>query len=295
VTSSPLNERLRQHYLTQMGVAVWYSRCEMPGAAASPVFDFGDNAVAKESAPASIKSAADILSNLSAVSSVTIAPESNAPEPKALTTPITPATVPAEGMQHALGQEPGITLSTATQSAVVPVFDGPTSSVHVNEAKQENFDELALMLWVGERHWFLSDNDSEFPEVLKQQLLLNIASAIGEKVGGAEVINFNWPFFGNRRLPGNDRASMLSLLQEWVSLKLVSDELTGFLMGERVAQILLQKPLSDSSELNGKKVELSLSDEQGVMVVPTLSINEMLRTPSNKKRVWQHLKPYHIK
>ena len=223
-------------------------------------------------------------------SSVPIAPEKIAPENIS-------TVAPAETMRHTLDQESSTTpeLSKAIQSAVAPVFDGPTPSVHVNETKQEGFDELALILWVGEHHWFLSDNDSEFPDLLKQQLLLNIASAIGETVEDAEVARFNWPFFGNRRLPGNDRASMLSLLLGWVSTQLVSDELTGFLMGEKVTQILLQAHSFDSTEMNGKKVELSLSDERGVMVVPTLSLNEMLQTPTNKKQVWQHLKSYRRK
>jgi len=261
----------------------------MPGAAASPVFDFGENAVAKDRAPASAKSAADILSNLSVSPSITSAPEGRALELKA--SAILAAT-PKVLTPHTLDQKPDATpeLSKAIQSAAVPVFDGPTPSVYVNEAKRESFDELALMLWVGEHYWFLSDSDSEFPGLLKQQLLLNIASAVGEKVEGTEVTNFNWPFFGNRRLPGNDRASILSLLLEWVSTQLVSDDLTGFLMGEKVTKVLLQKPLFDNAELNGQKIELSLSDERGVMVVPTLSLNEMLRTPGNKKQVWQHLK-----
>ena len=287
MTSSPLNERSRQHYLNQMGVTLWYSRCELPGAAASPVFDFGENTVANEDAHASVKSAADILNNLSVSSSASIiAPEKIAPE----------NSVPAEVMQHTLEQKPSSIpeLSKSIQTAV-PVFDEPAPSVHVNEAQQESFDELALILWVGEHHWFLSDNDSEFSDLLKQQLLLNIASAIGEKVEGAEVARFNWPFFGNRRLPGNDSASMLSLLLDWVSTQLASDELTGFLMGEKVTQILLQSHSPNSTEMNGKKIELSLSDERGVMVVPTLSLNEMLKIPINKKQVWQHLKPYRRK
>jgi len=291
VTSSPLNERARQHYLNQMGVTLWYSRCEIPGAAVSPIFDFGENTVAKESAPTPVKSAADILSNLSASSASVSVPEVRAPESKA------PVKQAAASMQNTPDTQSTTVpeLSPTIHPVVEPVFVTPPPSVHVNETKQEAVEELALMLWVGKSHWFITDNDSEFPDILKQQLLLNIASAIGETVEGVEVTRFNWPFFGNRRLPGNDRGSMFSLLLEWVSKQLVSDELSGFLMGEKITRFLLQNPSSNVCEMNGQEIELSLSDERGVMVVPTLSLNDMLRTPSNKKQVWQHLKPYHIK
>jgi len=272
-----------------MGVTLWYSRCELPGAALSPDFDFGENTVAEEGVSGSVKSAVDILSSLDVVRS----PENkkHTPEPKASAKFASAATI------NTIDQQSNITpeLATVIQSPELPAFDRSLPSGQANETQQEAVDELALMLWVGERHWFLSDNDSEFPDTLKQQLLLNIASAIGEKVEEAKITNFNWPFFGNRRLPGNDSASMLSLLFEWISNQLVSDELTGVLMGEKAAHFLLQKPFSSVSDMNGQKIELSLSDERGVMVVPTLSLNDMLRTPSTKKQVWQHLKSHYIK
>ncbi len=268
----------------------------MPGAAASPVFDFGENSVTKESASGLVTSAVDILNSLVATQS----PEQTTPEHETsailAAVPAVPA-VPAVITSNSFDQKPHLTheLATTVQSSVVSAIDEPPSLMQVNEITQEAVDELALMLWVGERNWFLSDNDSEFPDALKQQLLLNVASAIGEKVEEDKVVNFNWPFFGNRRLPGNDLASMLSLLFEWISQRLPSGELTGFIMGEKATRFLLQKPSTNISGISGQKIELSLSDELGVMVVPTLSLNDMLRTPSNKKQVWQHLKPFHIK
>ena len=270
-----------------MGVTLWYSRCEIPGAAASPAFDFGENTVTKEGASGSVKSAADILSSLTAIH----VPEKRTPEPKA--SAILAVVTTNNSIDHKSHILPE--LAEVIEPPVSPAFDGFPPSIQANETKQERVDELALMLWVGEHYWFLSDNDSEFPDTLRRQLLLNIASSIGEKVEEAKVINFNWPFFGNRRLPGNDRASMLSLLFEWISSQLVSDELTGILMGEKLAHFLLQEPLSKISDMNGQKTELSLSDERGVMVMPTLSLNDLLRTPSHKKQVWQHLKQHYIK
>jgi hypothetical protein len=266
----------------------------MPGAAASPSFDFGDNVATKPSASAVVMSAAEILSNLSADSPVLSRPESSVPERGE---PSIQAAVPAKATQNSIDKQssPKPEISKPIQPVAAPVFNAPTPLVHASEIKQDHIEELALILWVGENHWFLSDGDSEFSDTLKNQLLLNVASAMGEQIGGAEVINFNWPFFGNRRLPGNDQASMLSLLLEWISRYLVSDELTGFLMGDKVTRVLLQKPFSDDNEMMGHKIELNLSDERGVNVVPTLSINEMLRTPNNKKQVWQHLKPFRIK
>lgn len=266
----------------------------MPGAAASPSFDFGDNVAAKPSASAAVMSAAEILNNLSAASPVLSSPESSAPESGV---PFRPSAVPAKATQNILDKPsvPKPEISKSIPTVVAPVFNAPTPLVHASETKQDLIEELSLILWVGENHWFLSDGDSEFSDTLKEQLLLNVASAMGEQIGGTEIINFNWPFFGNRRLPGNDRISMLSLLLEWISRYLVSDELTGFLMGDKVTRILLQKPFSDDNQMSGQKIELNLSDERGVNVVPTLSINEMLRTPNNKKHVWQHLKPFLIK
>ena len=264
----------------------------MPGAAASPVFDFGENIVAKEITSSVAQSAADILSALTSSSSSPKTPSKPRREAKASS--ILSAGIPAADDLDKRPQK-STKIAKASQSLVALDFDGFPSSIQVNAAKQEAVEELTLMLWVGKKYWFLSDSDAEFPESLQLQLLLNITSAIGEKAEETEIINFNWPFFGNRRLPGNDRASMLSLVLGWVSKKLLSDDLTGVLMGEKTTHLLLQKPTSTIPEVNGKKLELSLSDERGVMVVPTLSLSDMLRTPSNKKQVWHHLKSYYLK
>lgn len=275
-----------------MGVTLWYSRCELPGAAASPVFDFGENIADKEVASGVVQSAADILSSLTSSSS---APETpSEPRREAKASAILSAAIPAA---NDIDKKPHTStkMSKASQFPVAFGFDGFPPSLQANATKQETVEELTLILWVGKKYWFLSDSDAEFPENLQLKLLLNITSAMGEKAEDAEVINFNWPFFGNRRLPGNDSASMLSLVLGWVSKQLLTDDLIGILMGGKATNLLLQRPISNPPDVNGQKLELSLSDERGVMVVPTLSLSDMLKLPSNKKQVWHHLKPYYRK
>ena len=306
-------EQTRQHYLKQMGVTLWYSRCELPGAAVSPEFPFGSNIKSTEEPDADLlgsqnpdtvrsvvpKSAADILNalsskqesgNVSGISSDLVPDDKKNIQPVPLVDTNTPKST-------SLGAD-SVRVNTAAELLVKSTQNEASSSTTekysaLNETPAlANLETLDLMLWVGEKSWFISDNDSEYPEQLKRQLLTNIASALGENVESAQVTCFRWPFFGNPRLPGNDPTSMLALLRDWLGERVVSDSLTGFLMGEKVASLLLQQ---SSPELTGEASELNISDERGVKVITTLPLNDLLREPLNKRIVWQHLSLFKIK
>lgn len=309
-----MNEHVRQHYLTQMGVTLWYSRCELPGAAASPEFDFGDEVsvavpgvsgsgdaelpATGNNSVAKVQSAADILNAFTTGGLAGAGPANKKPS-----TPVT-----ASLSQHTLasnqeerqvrsGNVVAIDERTPDLSPLqYEPISPPEMVVAPSDAATSNLDSLEaleLKLWVGERFWILSDNDAEFPDSLKQQLLLNISRALGEKVSDhMSSLHFSWPFFANRRLPGNDSASMRQLLLEWLAQYIDSDRLQGILMGARLTKALLQITLDEAA---GKNLDLNLSDERGIKVVPTLSLNDLLRESSNKKITWQHLSSYRIK
>ncbi|WP_250656807.1 hypothetical protein [Alkalimarinus coralli] len=312
-----MSEKTRQHYLTQMGVTLWYSRCELPGAAASPEFDFGANAESPHSGGGSSTLPVEhgLANNPSGLGSA--APKSAADILSALSSP-SPHSSPSEAtsalsneraeLHNTLPKEVSATQNTP-QEAIAPdahdvsVLNKPANTeVFSADAQQPSgipkkstlaeLESLELMLWVGEKSWFISDNDAEFPLQLKQQLLGNIASALGENGDLGRITCFRWPFFGNQRLPGNDVSSMLDLLFEWIGDRVASDELNGFLMGEKITNILLQRFMHDDA---GKELELNISDERGVKVISTLSLNDLLREPLKKRVAWQHLSPYRAK
>lgn len=306
-------EQTRQHYLKQMGVTLWYSRCELPGAAVSPEFSFGANLeTAGESNvhlsgsqnPDTVrsvvpKSAADILNslsskqepaNVSGKSSGLVSDDKENVQPVPLDDANTPQLTSLDADLRRVSASAEL-LVKSTQN------EAPSSTTEKYSAFNEapaliNLESLDLMLWVGEKNWFLSDNDSEYPEQLKRQLLINIASALGEDVESAQVTCFRWPFFGNPRLPGNDAASMLTLLREWLGESIVSDSLMGFLMGSKVAGLLIQESLLGAL---GEASELNISDERDIKVITTLPLNDLLREPLNKRIVWQHISPFKIK
>ena len=182
-------EQTRQHYLKQMGVTLWYSRCELPGAAESPEFLFGANLegaedsnapppadqLGSESAVVAPKSAADILNVLSSkqqpvdtksgLSGLVSGDKNNSPL--------------ADGAikQSASSSVDLVNESPTTELAVKSNSNEGSSSVAEYTTQNDvasliNLETLDLMLWVGEKNWFISDNDSEYPEQLKQQLLL---------------------------------------------------------------------------------------------------------------------------
>lgn len=305
-----MSEQIRQHYLKQMGVTVWYSRCELPGAAESPEFLFGANLAHAEEGSSHVqenqkrekletgtpKSAADILNALSSKQSPTNTSEG-------LPHSANKSTGNAQSAETEVGgagafDSNGDNLNSAADVVVRSSTSGPSSSVTGEHlASRETrllgaIEHLDLMLWVGEKNWFVSDNDSEYPEQLKQQLMLNIASAMGESVEKTQVTYFRWPFFGNQRLPGNSPDSMLAIFRDWLGELLLSDDLTGFLMGGTVTGLLLQQ---SPPQCIGDTSVIHISDEREVKVVTTLPLNDMLREPMNKRIVWQHLSTFKLK
>lgn len=305
-----MSEQTRQHYLKQMGVTLWYSRCELPGAAESPEFLFGanldgadesnahvqNNLADKDAGAVTPKSAADILNSLSpkqdAVVIDTASPDLVSDSTRSASSVIGSG-LKAETMSLGVADKSDASIlaakSNLNETEPLPGAVELDSRVATPLA---NLEAIELMLWVGRKNWFISDSDSEYPEQLKRQLLLNIASAMGESVESTQVLCFRWPFFGNKQLPGNDAVSMLSLLKEWLGERLSSDGLTGFLMGEKVAALLLQAP----STLGGGDVSmLDISDDRDIKVITTLPLNDLLRESLNKRVVWQHLSPYLVK
>lgn len=297
-------EQTRQHYLKQMGVTVWYSRCELPGAAASPDFLFGDNLSRSGSGGKSVSASADVLVDQQGAGKHTSAPKSAAeilntlsaakPDSKANSTVDGSNTLDSARVSPSIVAESDVVSTESAQFDQVNVPKGKRVQIVPDRGdvrSVENLESINFMLWVGSRYWFLSDNDSEYPEQLKRDLLLNIATALGEAIESTEVTYFKWPFFSNKRLPGNESESMLGLLTEWIDSRVPSDCQHGFLMGKSAADLLLP---DETETVLGRVCGLNISDERDVKIVTTLSLNELLREPLTKRTAWQHLSPFRI-
>jgi hypothetical protein len=291
----------------------------MPGAAVSPEFSFGANSEgdhdhpivlgeanpnpstsndSRALAPVSPKSAADILNALSSsgkasdplYASQALSGEKNVANPSDKSINEGDDNV-SPSMASAIASPSAEMLVKSNQDEISKLGDGQNGRL-TSTSTLINIEELELMLYVGQRSWFLSDNDSEFPNQLKQALLINIASALGENAERTHVKSFRWPFFSNQRLPGNDAESVLSLLREWLGEQVIGDTLNGFLMGESISRLLLNQ---SATEYPGKDFELNISDERGLRVVSTLSLNDLLREPLKKRIAWQHMSSYRAK
>jgi hypothetical protein len=206
------NEVERQFYLGKTGIRLWYARGAQPGAAPSPVFDFGESQ-SVESSICSTSTASVIAfpedleraANLTNLKNLVKGDAGEAPERQS----------------KPQGGESGKESPAVAES---DRLDGLTGGIRIEPdalPDDELTDPLDAMpapvlieaywgFWVTERYLFVSALSLDVSDQLQQGLAQNILLAMGSEVKSTRVVN--WPVFNNPLVPGNDESGFRSVL-----------------------------------------------------------------------------------
>lgn len=207
-------EAERQFYLGAAGIHLWYARAPLPGAAASPEYDFG----VAEVEPAPV---------------VVDAPATNR------AVPTRPAVDPGNKdrlaqlknlMETGAGKPDKAAPLAEAESQVVDSVE-PDSAAELLGENQPNVSprvasikdiaRLCLQFWVGDRVLLLANLSEEASFSMQDALARNILRSLGEQtLDMSDVIR--WPLFNNVRVSLNSEADLTGLLQQ--SLSHVSDK-----------------------------------------------------------------------
>lgn len=265
-SSSPaMAEAVRQFYLQQSGIQLWYARRPLPGAAASPAYDFSEpepeTSIESEEVPpppASGKAAGRLAALQGMVSGK---PEESAAseQPKAepsksvARNPVPPAEAPQPAA-------PAVTAEPET-----PANDASTA---VLDAVKANWG-----IWVGSGAVLVSELSSEASSQLQEALASNILKALHMSV--EDQFRIQWPVFRNPQVPGGDSAGLERVLASQ------QDRLKGrpvILLG--VAGELAESVRQDYVSRVWKSV--AVDSEHSLATLAT--------DPNAKRSLWQALK-----
>lgn len=197
-----LTESQRQFYLGAAGIRCWYARSPLPGAAASPEFEFDEPAAAAlvpvdvQAAPladsASVAASRERLTRLQALMGGAGA-SASAPEPVSVPQALPE---PAEPVQ-----------AEAPADEVRAPAEAEMRENGAADAEQPN---VHWGIWVAPGVVILGTLSEGASLRLQDTLAANILKALGgEPVQRHEI---RWPVFGNARIAGNDRAGLVALL-----------------------------------------------------------------------------------
>ncbi|WBU42070.1 MULTISPECIES: hypothetical protein [Marinobacter] len=207
-------EAERQFYLGAAGIQLWYARAPLPGAAASPEYDFGVTEV--EPAPVVV----------------------DAPATKRAV-PTRPAVDPGNKdrlaqlknlMETGAGKPDKAAPLAEAESQVVDSVE-PDSAAELLGENQPNVSprvasikdiaRLCLQFWVGDRVLLLANLSEEASFSMQEALARNILRSLGEQAPDKSGV-IQWPLFNNVRVSLNSDADLTGLLQQ--SLSHVSDK-----------------------------------------------------------------------
>ncbi|MHA7856373.1 hypothetical protein [Marinobacter shengliensis] len=199
-------EAERQFYLGAAGIHLWYARAPLPGAAASPEYDFG----VAEVEPAPV---------------VVDAPATNR------AVPTRPAVDPGNKdrlaqlknlMETGAGKPDKAAPLAEAESQVVDSVE-PDSAAELLGENQPNVSprvasikdiaRLCLQFWVGDRVLLLANLSEEASFSMQDALARNILRSLGEQtLDMSDVIR--WPLFNNLRVSLNSDADLTGLLRQ---------------------------------------------------------------------------------
>lgn len=267
-----LDEARRQHYLKAMGIPMWYARATLPGAKASPEFDFSAFEELQVEGPSRqpsgagvpanrpVRAAADILKQVtkdlapSEVGEKTPEPQAKAPPP------VAPE------------QKPAPEVAKAVEESVIPADSAPLE-----------VPEFCVRAYRAGSYLILNLAHPEINAHRESALLGNIATFCW---GAAPEFLYEmaWPVFTNPRLPGQDLAVAQRVLK--LSLQEYLDTAKGL--------ILFGQPPLWPSLAEGETGEAGqvLALEKPIRVLATWSLGEMLLAPQRKRDVWLHLRRF---
>lgn len=199
------SEAERQFYLGVAGVRLWYAREALPGAAPSPVYDFGEEQGDR---------AADL-------------PELVEPgaRPKAGAAPVMPVAPGDTGgkpdLRSLMGAaEPPGSVPAADTSAP-PVAKAAVVVPETVEAEATADDGIALnpppqlnmRIWSGDAFTLIAGISAEASLRLQETLAVNILRSLAE-LSPRAVGQVSWPLFNNYRVPGNSQEDLRSVMAQ---------------------------------------------------------------------------------
>ncbi|WP_203301225.1 2-isopropylmalate synthase [Marinobacter sediminum] len=259
-------ETERQFYLGAAGIRLWYARGALPGAAASPEFEFGGDeadVVAEpwvEAAPAPSRSqpkAAPPVPGRSEADSARVANLQALME--------TPVSKPARPQPSSSADA-----AAETTTDAAPVEEAPASSA------REVVPALNLQVWVGRKTAVVASVSKEASVRLQETLAENILKSVGER-DLRSVGPIHWPVFNNVRAPGNSLSDLRAVLAYALS----------DLDGRKLIALGVTAPddyRGDESwfqHIAGVSPEISFNH----------SLAELATSPALKRALWQELKP----
>ena len=266
------SEAERQFYLGAAGIRLWYAREALPGAAASPDFDFSDD-VPESALWPSDTPASDTPGRPS--------PVPGPSQPSGRSGPGAGARV--ANLQALMDDAAAPAVQPGSQTAVseqVGAGDRAEPDAPVAESEPEQpvglVPRLDLQIWRAGQSAIVASLSDEASLRLQETLASNILKSLGE--ADFETLGpVRWPLFNNVKAPGNSMTDLQTLLNQ---------ELAG--LGERRLIVLGLTPPEGFSGDVSRFTHIS-----GVSATVNFphSLAELATSPDLKRALWQELKP----
>lgn len=259
-------ETERQFYLGAAGIRLWYARDALPGAAASPEFEFGSDQADGVAEPW-----------------VEAGPAPSRPQSKAA--PPAPGRSEADGARvanlQALMEAPAskparpqspssIDVAAETTTDPAPAEEAPVASAG------EVVPALNLQVWVGRKTAVVASVSKEASLRLQETLAENILRSVGE-CDLRSVGPIHWPVFNNVRAPGNSLSDLRAVL--------------GYALSELEGRKLIALGVAAPDDYRGDEPWF----QHIAGISPEISFNhslaELATSPALKRALWQELKP----
>ena len=264
------SESERQFYLGAAGIRLWYAREALPGAAASPEFDFSDDDQAPEERWGIDQPAATGAQRASSRPGPDRSPDRARSSGSARVANLQAL---MEEAATATAEPPSQPAATAENDAL----EGPEPAADSEPVQPGGLvPRLELQIWQGSRFAIVGHLSSEASLRLQETLASNILKSLGE----AELESLGpirWPVFNNIKAPGNSISDLRAVLGQ---------ALAG--LGERRLIVLGVRP-PDEFSVDDPWFE-HLSGARSTVDFPH-SLAELATRPELKRTLWQELKP----
>lgn len=271
-----MNEARRQASLSAMGIQLWYARGPLPGAAASPAFDWvptesvetppqstpgrddDSGAARSESARADRRPRPSLASVRESLKEAPSGKTADRVKPEA-----------EAGKRDASVTAPA---AVASHSNKAVASEAPESPVAHGSAPGPQTLRLEGAFQAGQRLNLAMDLSQELSEAVQLSLAANILKALGE-VPEERVQPLSWPVFANPSVPGNDDEGLLRLLPGLL------DAYQGrpwLVLGEQMQSLF--------EALSGQSPTLA-----PVWLASSVSLQSLAADPANKAHLWHRL------
>lgn len=263
------SEAERQFYLGAAGIRLWYARQPLPGAAASPDFEFPEEAHPPET--------------MSGISEAVPRPvrDSGRPAPGKPARPDrTEGVARIADLQALMGNEAGAPEKASRQPSESPsrpaaVTDSPTPEPREEMSERSSripSESVDLMIWAGNGMALIGGMSADASSRLQEALAMNILKSLGEdkpRVLG----HVSWPIFNNLLVPGNCGQDFVEVMRNVLS-------------GLERQQVIILQGGEDSEQ---SSLVQALGRDAAVRFPHTLA--EIAGNPTLKRSLWQQIRP----